>query len=617
MKNIDVYNKLDKYLKKVDLIDYYITKNICKLIENNDSYNFIVNNPMLLGVINKSNKNSLIILLENKKYEKIINLININNELLKFKNYNENTLFNILLQHNYLYDFINEIILNFNIFFVTELLTHKNKEEITFISIIIKLLNECGCENLDIIEYDKIIIIFKSIMNLDKEKNILLITTICREIKKNKMTFDILDKIINKNTIIYSDEYLLNGVDYLLLKNDILSLNLILNRVEKIKFCSFENLFVFNYTEMNAFDDNITQIILKIIDKSNIYKFKNKNNENLLEILINQNKIEISKLKKYFKLFNFIKHPKLNHHKIYNLKPILTKAELNNFSSNPMSNMLYTLHILKTYDNVTIPNYIKSNDERKKDNILIELSNMDYLLVDYLKIYNGDYNQFIPYLMIWKNKWNYYIDKHLINFLINNKKKQFVLIKLSLILFENSNVRHANYLIVDNKRKIIERFEPYGEIEIDNSLELNKIIEKNICKKINYKFVFSQLYPGFQIKSDELNDFNRNIGDPAGYCLAWCYMYIEVKLMFNSVNNTVQEIDNYINNKFGNDFSEVDSTGNKYLYFIRYYSKYLEDKKNKLLNKFGQKNFYKKELKPNEEKNIIKEINKNLIKYVE
>jgi len=417
--------------------------------------------------------------------------------------------------------------------------------------------------------------------------------------------------------MIYSDEQLLNAVDYLLIKNDIKSLNLILNRTKKIRFCNFENIIVFDYVEMNDFNNDIINIILKIIEKSNICNFKNKNNENLLEILIKYNKIDTSKLKKYFKLFNFSKQKniKIIERKSINLKSILTRVELNNFTSNPMSNMLYTLHILKKYNNVTIPYHIKSKDEIIQDNLLMELSNMDYLLINYLKIYSDDYNTFTPYLMIWKNKWNYYVDKNLINFLKKKTNKRFVLIKLSIILLENSNIRHANYLIVDNKKKIIERFEPYGEIEIDNSAQLNKFIEKNICSKINYKFLFSQLYPGFQIKSDEMNIFNRNIGDPAGYCLAWCYMYIEVKLIED--NNTVQEIDNYINNKFLNDFNEINKTMNKYLYFIRYYSKYLEDKKNKLLGSFGMQNFYKKELNPNEEKNIIKEINKNLIKCVE
>lgn len=630
MKSNNINDEFDKYFKKVDLVDYYITKNICDLIKSEQSYNFIMNNPILLSVVNKSNKNSLIILLENKYYDEVIHLIETNNDILKFKNYNENTLLNIMVQYNEMYNFINKIISEFDYNIVIELLQNKNKENMTFICIIIKLLNECeNCQNNGIIEYDKIINIFTSIMNLNKEKEILLITTLCREIKKDWMLFEILNKIM-KNTNLYSDEYLFNAIDYLLLRNNMKSLELLLQKAKKIKFCNFEYLSVFNYVEINDIDKIKKELILLIINKSNINKFKNKNNENLLEVLIKNNKFEMQELKKYFELFNFDKNNDNNklakkqikfNSKIPSLKTILIKVELNNFLSNPINNMLYTLHILKKYNNVTIPYKIRTKSEEVKNTMLIEISGMDYLLYSYLSVYNDNYSYFTPHLIMWKNKWNYFIDKDLIVFLENiikspRSNKRFILIKLSIVLFDNSNVRHANYLIIDNKKKIVERFEPYGDIEIDNSIELNAMIEKNICEKINYKFEFAQLYPGFQIKSDELNAFNRNIGDPAGYCLAWCFMYIEVKLMYSD-ENTVKLIDNYINKKFTDDFKSVDSKMNKYIYFIRYYSKYLDENRNKLLNSFGIKNYYKKELKQNEEKNIIKEINKNLIKILE
>ena len=237
--------------------------------------------------------------------------------------------------------------------------------------------------------------------------------------------------------------------------------------------------------------------------------------------------------------------------------------------------------------------------------------------MDYLNTYNTNYNSFLPHLIIWENKKNYYMNKNLIDFIKNNKNnKRFILIKLSIILFKNTTSRHANYIIVDTKNKIVERFEPYGEIELENSIELNKMIEKNICIKLNYKFELSQLYPGFQIKSDELNLFNRNVGDPSGYCLAWCYVYIETKLMFEN-ENTCKIIENYINDVFKKDFSSVNDTVNKYIYFIRYYSKYLENEKNKILEKNGINNFYKNIMTQEETNKIVININKNLMKIVE
>ena len=242
MENTTV--EFDKYLKKIDLIDYYITKNINELIEDKESYDFIVKNPFLFSVTNKSNKNSLIILLENRKYDIVLNLIENNNDLLKIKNYNENTLFNILLRYNNFYDLIINIIKTYKYSLVMYLLITENDDGETFINLIIKLLNEYGSDNNDLIEYKKVIDIFKQIVNLDREKNLLLITTLCKEINSDDMLYDILSKILIKKINIYSDEYLLNAVDYLLLNNNIKSLDFLMKNVNKVKFCSFENLFV-------------------------------------------------------------------------------------------------------------------------------------------------------------------------------------------------------------------------------------------------------------------------------------------------------------------------------------------------------------------------------------
>ena len=138
----DIFKKYDLYLKKIDLIDYYITKNIIKLVENKESFNFLLNNIFLLSIVNKINKNSLIILLENKKYDYLKKIIKTNNDVLKFKNYNENTLFNVLLQHNYFYDTLIEIIKNFRYSLVIFLIKNKNNKNQNFINLICVLLNE-------------------------------------------------------------------------------------------------------------------------------------------------------------------------------------------------------------------------------------------------------------------------------------------------------------------------------------------------------------------------------------------------------------------------------------------------------------------------------------------
>lgn len=619
MKNNHTFDKFDEYLKKVDLIDYYITKNINKLVEDEESYKFITENPFLLGVINKSNKNSLIILLENKKHEIIYNLIENNNNLLKTKNYNENTIFNTLLRYNNFYNLIIDVIQTFDLSLVLYLLKSKNDDDETFINLLIKLLNECGSNNDELIEYNQVIKIFKSIIDLEKEKELFLITILCREIERDEMLYNLLTKLVTNKTVIYSDEYLFNAVDYLLLKNNIKSLDFLMTNINKVIFCAFENLFVFKYIEDNSLNKITTNIILKLLEKSNIHKIKNKNGENVMQLLTKYKRINNNLLAKYHKLFITNKITKYDNTKNnkFSLKQILIQSDISNFPSNPLNNMLYTLYILKKYNNIIIPYKISSKIEKEKNNLLMEMSNMDYVIMDYLMTYNINYNLFLPHLIVWKDKQNYYINENLLKFIEKNKKKKrFILIKLSIILLRGSRIRHANYIIVDTKRNVIERFEPYGEIELENSLELNKMIEKNICNKINYKFEFSQLYPGFQIKSDELNILNRNIGDPSGYCLAWCYAYIETKLMFEN-DDTGKIIENYVNNNFKKDFNSVNDKINKYIYFIRYYSKHLDDEKNKILKKYGITNFYKNIMTQEETNNIINKLNKDLTKNVE
>ena len=81
--------------------------------------------------------------------------------------------------------------------------------------------------------------------------------------------------------------------------------------------------------------------------------------------------------------------------------------------------------------------------------------------------------------------------------------------------------------------------------------------------------------------------------------------------------DTRKIIETYVNNNLKKDFGSVNDKINKYIYFIRYYSKHLEDEKNKLLKKYGITNFYKNTMTQEETTKIIIGINKNLIKIVE
>jgi len=135
------YRDINKYLEQVDLIEYNITKNICKLIKNKNDKKIIYNNIFLLGINNKNNKTSLEILLENNEYDEIIELINYDYKILDYKNKNEINFLTRLLEHDYFYSRINNIINKIEDEFKLKIFTDNNVNKDNFIDKIISIIN--------------------------------------------------------------------------------------------------------------------------------------------------------------------------------------------------------------------------------------------------------------------------------------------------------------------------------------------------------------------------------------------------------------------------------------------------------------------------------------------
>jgi len=104
-----------------------------------------------------------------------------------------------------------------------------------------------------------------------------------------------------------------------------------------------------------------------------------------------------------------------------------------------------------------------------------------------------------------------------------------------------------------------------------------------------------------------------------GFCLAWSFLYIDIKmeLFKNKINvNPIDFINWYIINKFDTDFNidfENNKT-NKYILFIRFYAKYLDSKKNEIIKKFGLEPSlsYQNDLDSDYQDKLIQSINKEL-----
>jgi hypothetical protein len=618
MNNKENIDNLRKYITQITVNDNYITKNIKELIKNEKFMEMIKKNMFLMGVNNSIGKNSLIKLLEMGEIEVIKKLVNIDNRILNYKNTNKTNFLSNMLDNDELYEFIYNIlnVLKDEKTFFEKIITEKNNDNINFIEFIIMILSinnnkellnkKINCHIKDFkclskktfdVNIKYLIYILKLINDVDDKFNIL--TILCREINNSIFLYNII-KMLNFNNIdVYPDEENNSCIDYLILNNEYEILEYVIDRVNYINFLNFEGSSIYNI-EINLKNINL---IFKLLNKSNISKIKDKYNNNILLKILEKSKININnqtlhKIIKYFDIYeennngisiykllsnkNILNLTNNTNNNNINLKKILLKTKHGLFISDPIHNILYTLYLLKTYNNVSIPYKKYSKQEYDKIYKLIMLSNNENDIMNIIKIYFN--YELLTHIIIWKNKNNYYINEDLIKYLEKNNNKRYIYIKLSIINSDNSygSIRHANLILIDNELKTVERFEPYGDVYFHFGDGLNKMIEEEIANKLNYKFIFIQPYPGFQIRSDERNNNVRQLGDPGGFCLAWCFLYLECRIKFNLDGfDTLKMINNYIINKFEKDFNLFNIIEyNKYMMFIRYYGKYLDDKKN-------------------------------------
>jgi ankyrin repeat protein len=124
------------------------------------------------------------------------------------------------------------------------------------------------------------------------------------------------------------------------------------------------------------------------------------------------------------------------------------------------------------------------------------------------------------------------IDKSIEMF--KNSSKRLMAIPIGIELSQGS---HANMLIIDKIKLIAERFEPsgkdtpigfyYNQELLDTKLltYLNKFFDNiTYLKPTNYLPKIS-----FQLYDNIEEDHNKNIGDPDGFCLSWCFWYASEK----------------------------------------------------------------------------------------
>ncbi len=145
------------------------------------------------------------------------------------------------------------------------------------------------------------------------------------------------------------------------------------------------------------------------------------------------------------------------------------------------------------------------------------------------------YNNF-PFIILYKDEKNYFIHP-MLNTLIKNayneKKYDFATVFVSLDLTtRDQDLLHANALIYNFSNKTIEYFEPYGNN--GKSGNIHDILKEELTWNTGFRYLEPSDYmpvASFQFLAFENNEYELKPGDFGGFCMAWCFWYIEHRLI--------------------------------------------------------------------------------------
>jgi hypothetical protein len=110
----------------------------------------------------------------------------------------------------------------------------------------------------------------------------------------------------------------------------------------------------------------------------------------------------------------------------------------------------------------------------------------------------------------------------------------------------------------------------------------------------------------FQTIADENNDLNKKIGDPGGYCLAWVYWYIEMRVINQNIKPHIL-VEKLI--------SKINQSSVTFMEYIRNYANNLDKQKSIFFAQAGinEKNWHNEIYTDNDIVLMINQIN-NILK---
>jgi ankyrin repeat protein len=358
---------------------------------------------------------------------------------------------------------------------------------------------------------------------------------------------------------------------------------------------------------------------LHLIIKNKLYdklKSKLKNKELIFNVKDKYNKTPYDYSETIIKRNQYDSQNTSNKNNIKMIKPEKSLYNYGLFSPDIITNIIFMFVMLNKYKNISIPYQYLNEDKQNYELNMLQMNNAfinkDILLIyDLENIYKQFFYMFVPHILLWKNKDVYYFPKNLqihSKNVLENKEKRFIIFKLTLVPYTSGT--HANIVIYDKIKKRAERFEPFGYNSLLDSDDLDIKLEKYLKKtfgKIEYIGPKKYLHKiKFQIISDDNNPNNKKMGDPFGYCLAWTYWFLELR-----INNPDKDSNELINEAFDKIIKEYEYTPDFMITFIRNYAKSLDSMKNDILSKMNidTKDYYNTYTNLDDAHNYIEKIN--------
>jgi ankyrin repeat protein len=388
------------------------------------------------------------------------------------------------------------------------------------------------------------------------------------------------------------------------------------------------NIFIKNHKNIKPLDyiqSKDLPIFLNMITNSFLYNYGDLNKCNNIKKAKCRNKIKEYIMKNKKSIFDNSTDEKKK------IKIIFEESKnRGQFNSDILHNVIYTVIILRRNKNLSIP--FQFNDISIASSKMMILETTDFLsntkpsivISELTKVYHEYFFEFAPYLIIWRNNNLYFVDKNIELYTrksLYSDKIRFLFFKLTLVTSETGT--HANIIIFDKETGILERFEPYGVIPYLDNENIDKMIKiklgsflKVFLETKNKKLIYyspKNLFNGvsFQIFSNDSSSKVKKLGDPTGFCLAWTYWYLEMRIKNPEIDpkKLIKKSENKIKES-----KKLKYRDQIFIDFIRNYALKLDEEKNKILIECGisKDNIYNMQFDSQDNKKVFRRVSKDI-----